>query len=101
MATSLSGSCAQALLRACIWWAIFLYSQQSQGVQPCLATSNWVFAPSNLPCGTVASWQLLLADMMHSVSSDVKQRSLSKLQARQAMPFLPDPGLSLPMQRAL
>ena len=40
MATSLSGSCAQMLLRACIWWDASLWSQQSEGVQMCFDTQQ-------------------------------------------------------------
>ena len=40
MATSLSGSFAQTLLRACIWWENSLWAQQSTGVQMCLTPSN-------------------------------------------------------------
>ena len=40
MATSLSGSCAQTLLRACIWWDTSLWAHKSIGVQNCLTPSK-------------------------------------------------------------
>ena len=53
MATSLSGSYDQTLLRGCIWWDISgLRAHTSPGVQMCLTPSNWEFAPSNLLHGT-------------------------------------------------
>ena len=53
MATSLSGSCSQTLLTACIWWDTFVWTQQSIGVQMSVDTQQNNFCISDLLCGTV------------------------------------------------
>ena len=78
-ATYLSGSCAQTLLRACIWWDTFLWNTQSAGMWLCFPPANGCLHLPVCSVAPIAAWQLLLASMLHAVhpvSSDVKQQSL-------------------------
>ena len=71
-ASSLSGSCAQTLLRACNSWESTLWVQQSTGEQLYQTPSNWELTTLRLQVAPIALAYAVHA--AHLVSRGVKQQ---------------------------